>query len=207
MIDSFQLVMELILNDGVTVPKRQCSNAILLGIVAIGAGAVTGVQAHTTSAPRAAPDYYNAIGFAVGYGQTNDRDAPFWGFAVEYSRAVFDRWVIGAGLAWDEETERFEAKPSKSMQTISAMGNLSYNLSERFSLTLGLAKGFADDDNAAESMQFSSGDVGVGVALGIATPGLPQYVQDSIGLSLNYEYNLSQEETTISLDLVFGWSY
>ena len=143
----------------------------------------------------------------VGYGKTNDRDAPFWGIAVEYSRAVFDRWVIGAGLAWDEETERFEARPSKSVRTISALGTLSYNLSERFSLTVALEKGFADNDNPAASMQFSDGVIGVGFALGIATPGLPQYVQDSIGLSLNYEYNLSQEETTISLDVVFGWSY
>ncbi len=72
MIDSFQLVMKSTLNDGMTVQKTRWAKATLRSIVAIGAGTVTGVQAHITAAPRTAPDYYNAIGFALGYGESNN---------------------------------------------------------------------------------------------------------------------------------------
>jgi len=37
--------------------------------------------------------------------------------------------------------------------------------------------------------------------------GLPQYSRDSIGLSLSYEYNLTQNETMLSLDVTYGLSF
>ena len=185
----------------------RAATTILVAVIPIGMGVTNSAQAHVTSAPRTAPEFQNAVGLALGYGRITDSDATFWGVAVEYSRAVLERWVVGAGLAWDEETERRDDRQARDVRSLSVLGTVSYNLSSRFSLTAGLEKGFADTDNPSGSMQYADGDLGVGFALGFATPGLPQYVQDSIGLSLNYEYNLSEGESSVSLDLVFGWSF
>ncbi len=188
--------------------SRRWARAILLGVIAFGPGALINVQAQISAPPRVAPEYDNAIGFSLSYGgKNNDRDAQFWGWSVDYSRVLGRRWVAGAALAWDEETERFDSRPDKTVRTFPAIGTVSYNLSERFSLTTGLGKGFADTDNPSGSMRFTSGDLGTVIALGFATPGLPHFTRDSIGVSLAYEYNGSQKETTVSLDVTFGWSF
>ena len=56
-------------------------------------------------------------------------------------------------------------------------------------------------------MRFTSGDLGTGIAVGFATPGLSQFVRDSIGFSIAYEYNITQKETSVSFDVSYGWSF
>ncbi len=56
-------------------------------------------------------------------------------------------------------------------------------------------------------MRFTNGDLATGIVLGLATPGLPRYVRDSIGISVAYEYNFDENETSLSLDVTFGWSF
>jgi len=71
----------------------------------------------------------------------------------------------------------------------------------------GLGKGFADTDRPAETMRFANGDLGTGVSLGFSAPGLPLFARDSVGFSIVYEYNLSQREPSLSIDITFGWSF
>ena len=42
------------------------------------------------------PQYPNTVGFGVSYGPFLDRDADFWGLAVDYGRRLQDGWSIGA---------------------------------------------------------------------------------------------------------------
>ena len=77
---------------------------------------------------------------------------------------------------------------------------MNYVLSRLLTLTTGLGKGFLDDDNRDREMRFTSGDLGTGLALGINLP-------DLLGLSVAWEWNITQKEPTVSVDLTFGWSF
>ena len=70
-----------------------------------------------------------------------------------------------------------------------------------------MGKGFASTDNSKKEMKFNSGDWATGIFLVLGTPGFPFLERDSIALLLNYEYNLSEDETSVSVDLSFGWSF
>ncbi len=188
--------------------KRRVSwRSVLLGLIASGLVASADAWAQISAPARPAGEYKNAFSFGLSYGAQNDRDAWFWGWSADYNRQLPGRWIAAAAIAWDEETERFDDRPNQIVRTFTAIGSVSYELSRRFSLTTGLGKGFADSDNPSGSMRFTDGDLGTGIVLGFATPGLPRYVRDSIGISVAYEYNIDQKETSLSLDVTFGWSF
>ena len=136
--------------------------------------------------------------FSVGW--QLDRNAWFWGFAVDYGRALDERWSLGLSLAYDQETER-RTGPDKVVNTLSLIGTVSYAVTEHVSLTTGLGKGFADDDNSGQSFKFADGPWSTGVAVGLTLP-----LKDNLFLFASgaYEYNLSEGETSISFD--FGLS-
>ena len=160
--------------------------------------------AQISTPPRATADYVNAIAFGVSYGEELDKDADFWGWSAEYSRLVSNSWTGAVSLTWDEETERFIDRPDKVVRTYALIGTVSYNLTPRFSVTTGLAQDIANDDNASGSMKFNSGDVSTGLSLGYSWP-LDN--RNSLGLSLAYEYNLSQNDPSVSVDVALGWSF
>jgi len=149
----------------------------------------------------------NSVGVGVSAGTVVERDANFWGFTLDFARRISNRLVASGSVAWDSETESFSNKPDNTVRTYTAVGTLSYLLTERMSLTTGLGKGFADDDNPEHAMQFTNGDLSTGIVFGYATEGFPFFARDSVSLSAAYEYNIDKNETMISFDLAFGWGF
>ena len=149
----------------------------------------------------------NSVGVGVSAGTVVERDANFWGFTLDFARRISNRLVASGSVAWDSETESFSNKPDNTVQSYTAVGTLSYLLTERMSLTTGLGKGFADDDNPEHAMQFTNGDLSTGIVFGYATEGFPFFARDSVSLSAAYEYNIDKNETMISFDLAFGWGF
>ena len=142
------------------------------------------------------------VGASVGWLQ--DKDASFWGFAIDYSHPLSERWGLNGGIAYDKETERRTDQVSKVVNTFSALVTISYQLSEQFSLTTGLSQGFADDDNADQDLKFKGGDLGTGLALGWS---YPLSGNRYFTLSGAYEYNISEGEYSISFDSGITFSF
>ena len=161
-------------------------------------------EARISTPPRTTADYVNAVGFGLSYGEISDREADFWGWSLDYSRLLNDSWTAALSLTWDEETEQFIDRPDKSVRSYTLIGTISYNLTQNFSLTTGLAHGIADDDNATGSMKLKSGNVSTGLSLGYSWP---LNKRNSIGASLAYEYNISENEPSVSIDVSLGWSF
>ena len=77
--------------------------------------------------------------------------------------------------------------------------------SESFSLpTTRLAHGIADPNNTIGTMKFKSGNVSTGPSLGYSRPLNRVY---SIGASLAFESNVSENEPSVSVDVSLGWSF
>jgi len=178
--------------------------ALRVAIVAVVLSAFADAEAQISTPPRATADYVNALGIGVSYGEQNEQDADFWGWSADYSRKLNTRWVAGLSLAWDEQTERFVNRPDSVVRTYTLIGSVSYNLTARFSLTTGLGFEIADDDNASGTMKFRNGDVATGLVAGYGWPLSDRY---SVGMSLSYEYNMSKNDTSISVDVSLGWSF
>lgn len=147
------------------------------------------------------PDYDNALSIGLSYGEQIKRDASFVGWTVEYSRAYKGPWYLNASLAWDTEKDRDK---NSQTDTYTVIGTVSYAFSSLMNFTAGYGKGIADDDNKNNQMQFTSGDSSVGVALGTRIPVFPRASPYSLGLSISYEYNISENETDYSFDLGLG---
>ena len=152
-------------------------------------------------------NYSNSISGGLSAGVVSGRDADFWGWSAEYGRRVSKKWSLGLGLAWDRETEWFADKRDKEIASYTVSGTVSYALTNSVALTTGLGFGIADDDNPAGDMEFSNGDVSTALIATYATGGLPFFEQDSISFSASAEYNISQREPSVSIDVLFGWSY
>ena len=84
------------------------------------------------------------------------------------------------------------------VDSLGLLGTVSYAVTEHVSLTTGIAKGFANDDNSSQSFGFANGDWATGVAIGISLP-----VGDNLFLFASgaYELNLSEREPSISFDV------
>lgn len=177
------------------------------GLAVVGLLGFAAAEAQIAAPPPLSPDKVNGVGFGVSYGEQNDRNADFWGWSAEYSRVVHPRWVLAASIAWDEETERTVDSPDKVVRSFTATGTVSYLLTERFTLTTGLAKGIANTDNSSRSMKFAGGDLNTGIAIGYGLPAFPAESPYSLGISLAYEYNISAKETAVSMDLTIGFSF
>ena len=161
-------------------------------------------EAQISTPPRVTADYANAVGFGLSYGEQQDREADFWGWSAEYSRLLNETWTAGLSLTWDEETEQFIDRPDTTVRTYALIATFSYNLTPAFSVTTGLAQNIADDDNASGTMKLKSGDISTGLSLGYSWL---LNKRNSIGATLSYEYNISENETAISVDVTLGWSF
>jgi len=104
------------------------SRSLIHGIIATALVAVTNAEAQISSPPRTSAQNINAVGVGVSYGEQNDRDAYFWGWS--------DPWIVAASISWDEETERVANGPDKVVKTYTAIGTISYSLSDDFAAPL-----------------------------------------------------------------------
>jgi len=153
------------------------------------------------------PSYKNAMSAGISYGFQNKRDAEFVGWTLDYSRKIWGNWVVAGALAWDTETERIENQQDSVKDTYTLVGTIGYSLLPFLTITAGVGKGIADDDNADNKMQFNNGDNHAGIVLGTVIPVFPSASRYSLGFSVAYEYNLSQEESDYSFDLGIGRSF
>ena len=187
---------------------NRCIRISIAASVLIAATAVApGTSAQVSAPPRPTADFKNASSFGLSYGYQNDRDADFWGWSVDYSRTLNSRWFAAAAVTWDRETETFDDRPDTETDSFAAVGTISYGVTSWFSLTTGFGWVVADDDNSAKAMQFTNGDLSTGIVVGFATPRLPWSDRASIALSASYEFNLTQNETAVSFDVSYGWSF
>lgn len=180
------------------------SLASRIGFAAVLLIMLVDADAQISAPPRAAADYVNALGIGLSYGVQNERDADFWGWTIDYGRQLSHDWTAGASLMWDKDTTRRTDRPDTVVQSYTIAGTISYALGPRLSLTTGLALGIADDDNASAAMKPEFGDLSTGISLGYA---MPLSSRNTLGFSLAYEYNMSQNETDFSFDIGLGWSF
>lgn len=159
-----------------------------------------------TPAFRTDSTFKNSISFGPSYGWIMERDADFWGLSLGYSRQISNKWVFSPSIAYDKETE-YKNEANKVVNTLTSLVTLSYFLSPKWSLTAGFAKGFIDDDNPEKKIDFVDGDWATGISLGFSLPNFPFWKKESFSISAAYEYNFSQKEFSISLDLVMGLSW
>ena len=164
-------------------------------------------HAQFATPPRPQEDYLNAAGFGLSYGAVNERDADFWGWSVEFSRKLRGPWIGAVAVMWDRESEEVPGARDKEVESFTASATISYSITDRISLTTGLGKGFADTNNPSQSMKFTNGDWVTGIVVGYATSGFQRWDRDSISYSVAYEYNLKNNETSVSFDVSFGWSF
>ncbi len=141
------------------------------------------------------------ISLAGSYGQVFEREAWFYGFSGEFSRRL-DKVPIGlaGSFMWDQETD---IKKNKVVSTFTGAITASYLMNVQWSVGTGLGKGFIDTDNQDENYKFTDGDWSTAIFLGYQ---IPLNFKSSLGLSASYEYNLSANETSFSLDLSYGFS-
>jgi hypothetical protein len=175
---------------------------ILLLISAVASEASARIRA-TPRSPDAR--FENSIGVGASYGPFLERDADFWGLAVDYGRILAGKWAAGASLAFDRESDRSVAS-TKTTDTFSAVGTLSYGLGG-FNLTTGLSKGFADTDNPSDVWAWTDGDWGTGLILGYAIRGFPAAHRWVTTLSAGYEYNITADEPDLSFDIGIGYLF
>ena len=145
----------------------------------------------------------NNINFAVSYGEIlKKRDAWFYGFTAEYSRR-FKKAPVGLGLSlmWDSETDKAKTNP---VQTVTAAIAGSYLIGDRFSLGTGIAKGFIDDENPQRAYKFTDGDWTTGLIFAYI---IPTGQATFIGFTTSLEYNISQKEFSLSIDLSYAFNW
>lgn len=139
------------------------------------------------------------VSLAGSYGQIFERDAWFYGFSAEYSRRL-NKLPIGlaGSFMWDNETD---VKKDKVVGTITAAVTGSYLISQRWSVGTGLGKGIIDSDNNKKTYQFTDGDWSTALFFGYQ---IPLNIRSSLAISASYEYNMSANETSFSIDLAYG---
>ena len=146
-------------------------------------------------------EHKSFVSVAASYGQLIQREAWFYGFSGEFSRRL-DKLPIGlaGNFMWDKEKD---VKKNKVVNTFTAAITGSYLLSGRWSVGTGLGKGFMDTDNKDKNYQFTSGDWSTALFFGY---NIPLSLKSSLGLTASYEYNISAKETSLSIDLSYGFN-
>lgn len=142
----------------------------------------------------------NLVSVGASVGTPYRRDAVFWGLSTDYTRVVNPRWSFSAALTYDQEHDRRKDGSSGTVNSFTAVGTVNYTVLSRLTLTTGLGRGFLNDDNPERDLRFTGGDVGTGVAGGVALPG-------RWGLSVAWEWNITQKEPSISVDVTYGWGF
>jgi hypothetical protein len=93
----------------------------------------------------------------------------------------------------------------KTVNTFTGVATVDYSFLRWLTVSTGIGKGFASDDKG--SLRFEDGDWSTGVSFGISLPDLPFTARDSVSLSLAWEWNITESDPSVSMDISFGWSF
>ena len=150
----------------------------------------------------------NSVGLGVSVGTPYTRDAYFWGLSADYVRVIKLPWSVAASIMFDREHDKPQGDPETVVNTFTFALTVNWSAARWATLTTGLAKGFLDDDNPNQRLEFiTNGDWSTGLSLGISLPDLPFTVRDAFTLSAAWEYNLTKREPILSVDLGASWSF
>ena len=131
-----------------------------------------------------------------------NKDAYYWGFGVDYSRLLNEKWVVNISLGYDQEISKPE---STIINTITPSLAFGYILTSKFVVGLGLGKGQYDDDNEKANLQFNkNGDYTVGL-IGVYT--LYQKGRHGFVISAGLEQVFDSSYLYVTVELGYGYSF
>ena len=145
------------------------------------------------------------FGTSISTGTPYERDAYFWGFAANYTYLIGFPWSCTFAIAYDQEIDRPSGKPKEISNTLTAIVTGDYSPTQWLTVSSGIGKGFADDSNG--SFNFHDGDWATGISMAMSVPESRFEVLESVSLSFSWEWNISQQEPSVSCDLGYSWSF
>ncbi|NME70314.1 hypothetical protein [Flammeovirga aprica] len=141
-----------------------------------------------------AQEKYNSFSFSVSRGVNMTNDNPFYGFSIDYSRAIKNTpFSTGVAMMWDEEKDK-----NRYLQNVTVAYMVGYKINDRWSIGSGIAKGFLNNENERQEYQFSDGDWSTGLAGTYVLKVTPKH---AISITSSLEYNITQKEYCFSVDL------
>ena len=142
-----------------------------------------------------------SVDLTFSVGENRSTDSKFWGWGLDFSHYLSDRWSWTGGVAFDQDIADTSNGDAEKTHTFGVGAMLNYDLNEQWALSVGLSKAVADDATSDGHYQFSNGDLGVGFSLAY---GRAWQSSRSWSVGFSYEYKLDQHEHTVALD--FGLS-
>ena len=165
----------------------------------------TTISSNGQSLNMPAEGYSNTFGTAVSGGVFLDKDAVFWGFAVDYSKVIKENWIINISFGYDKEFSKKKDQEESVVNTLTPSLAIGYALNRRIAMGLGLGKGIFDDDNDDKHFQFNkNGGWTIGL---IGVYSFYQKGPHSFDISGGIERGLSSPETDLTLEFGYGYSF
>ncbi|MCK5677836.1 MAG: hypothetical protein KAH72_05110 [Flavobacteriaceae bacterium] len=165
----------------------------------------TTISSNGQSLNMPAEGYSNTFGTAVSGGVFLDKDAVFWGFAVDYSKVIKENWIINISFGYDKEFSKKKDQEESVVNTLTPSLAIGYALNRRIAMGLGLGKGIFDDDNEDKHFQFNkNGGWTIGL---IGVYSFYQKGPHSFDISGGIERGLSSPETDLTLEFGYGYSF
>ena len=172
---------------------------VLVFLLFLGSTAQAGFQLRPIN-----PAYSNEIGLGLSYGIKLSKDAMFWGYSPDYVRVLSSDWLLNISFAYDKETETKESKKEVT-ETWTPSVMFGYQATPTLAIGLGIGHGLFDNKDGAgwNSVKFGN-DLSVAIATAVS---LWSDDRNGIAISISLEYNISDNEPSISTDLGYGFSF
>ena len=153
-----------------------------------------------------ADNYRHSIGGGLSYGEKLDGKSDFWGWTIDYGTLFDSGWSFTTSLAWDEETERRRNKPDKVVRSYTPTFVWSRPFHQRWSAGLGFGKGLINDDNRDGDYAWVDWDKEWSVGATLLFHAW-QGGRHNINLATALEYDLSEGEPQLSVDINYAWDF
>lgn len=148
--------------------------------------------------------YKNEFGLGLSYGIKLNKDALFVGFAPDYVRVLSEKWLLNVSVAYDEDTEiKDSGRAVTETWTPSMM--VGYQATSVLAMGLGVGHGIVENKDGAgwDSVKFGK-DLSGALAFAVS---LFSKGRHGLSLSLSLEYNFSENVSSISTDLGYGFGF
>ena len=150
--------------------------------------------------------YQQCLGVAASTGAFFDKPAVFLGLSLDYAYFIKEKWIVLAGIAYDQEhkTQVSEGE-KKTIHTITPNAAIGYAINSRLAVGAGIGKGLWDTDNDKQELKFStSGNLTVGVLCAYTF-----YLNGPHGFDITggIERGLITPETNFTVEIGYGYSF